>query len=158
MVKPVSSESKKAPHPPFGNEHRTTHRVRYADIDRMGVAYYANYLRWFEVGRSEMFRDLGFPYREVENRGIFMPVSEVYCKFMAGAPYDMELTIETKLDPTIRGGMKFDYRIYADDAETLLAYGYTKHAFVDGGGRVVRPPKFLRQAVAALTGEAKEAP
>jgi acyl-CoA thioester hydrolase len=116
----------------------------------MGVAYHANYLRWFEVGRSEMFRFLGLPYRSVEENGVLMPVSEVFCKFVSGARYDELITIETRLDPSVRGGMKFDYRIVAEDGRSLVARGYTKHAFVDGEGRVVRPPKFLKKVLAEI--------
>lgn len=134
--------------------HQTKCRVRYADVDQMGVAYHANYLRWFEVGRSEMFRDMGLSYREVEARGVLMPVSEVFCKFVSGARYDERLTIETRLDPSVRGGMKFDYRILGRDGRSLIASGYTKHAFVDGNGRVMRPPAFLKKVIQA----AKERP
>ena len=130
--------------------HETHCRVRYADIDRMGVAYHANYLRWFEVGRSEMFLFLGLPYRAVEEKGVLMPVSEVFCKFVSGARYDELLTIETRLDPSVRGGMKFNYRIFSENGRSLLARGYTKHAFVDAAGRVVRPPVFLQEALAQL--------
>jgi len=130
--------------------HETRSRVRYADVDQMGVAYHANYLRWFEVGRSEMFRSLGLPYRAIEEKGVLMPVSEVFCKFVSGARYDELITIETRLDPSVRGGMKFNYRIFSENGDTLVARGYTKHAFVDGSGRVVRPPAFLRQVLSEL--------
>ncbi len=130
--------------------HETRCRVRYADVDQMGVAYHANYLRWFEVGRSEMFRHLGLPYRAIEEKGVLMPVSEVFCKFVSGARYDDLITIETRLDPSVRGGMKFNYRIYSENGGALVARGYTKHAFVDERGRVVRPPAFLRQLLSGL--------
>ena len=130
--------------------HQTRCRVRYADVDQMGVAYHANYLRWFEVGRSEMFRFLGLPYRSIEEKGVLMPVSEVFCKFVSGARYDELITIETRLDPSVRGGMKFNYRIFSENGGTLVARGYTKHAFVDASGRVVRPPAFLRQVLSGL--------
>ena len=132
-----------------GFAHECSVRVRYADVDQMGVAYHAHYLRWFEVGRSEMFRTLGLPYREVEQRGVLMPVSEVFCKFVSGARYDDRLTIETRLDPAVRAGMKFDYRIFAGDRKQLVARGYTRHAFVDAAGKVVRPPAFLTDVLAA---------
>ena len=126
-----------------GSAHETRCRVRYADVDQMGVAYHANYLRWFEVGRSEMFRSLGLPYRAVEEKGVLMPVSEVFCKFVSGARYDDLLVIETRLDPGVRAGLKFDYRIFNGEGKQLVARGYTRHAFVDADGRVLRPPAFL---------------
>ncbi len=122
--------------------HRTTYRVIYGDTDNMGIAYYANYLRWFEIGRTEMFRSLGFTYKKIEAKGIFLPVSEAYCKFISSAQYDDLLVIETSLDKSVRGGMKFDYRIFNEDGKNILAEGYTKHACLNQSGRVVRPPEF----------------
>jgi acyl-CoA thioester hydrolase len=127
--------------------HRTTYRVIYGDTDNMGVAYYANYLRWFEIGRTEMFRDLGLAYSEIESRGLFLPVSEAHCKYKAPARYDELLAIETSLDLAMRAGMKFDYRISTDGDSRLVASGYTKHACMDASGRVVRPPAYLKQVI-----------
>lgn len=129
--------------------HRTTCRVIYGDTDRMGQAYYGNYFRWFEIGRTEMFRALGLPYGEIENRGFFLPVSECRAKFSAAARYDDVLVIETTVDAAVKGGIKFDYRIWREDGQTLLAEGFTKHAFVDRAGRVVRPPEFIRRLIAS---------
>jgi acyl-CoA thioester hydrolase len=149
----ASAEAAMAAATPGGGvfSHETRCRVRYADVDQMGVAYHANYLRWFEVGRSEMFRDLGLPYRAVEERGILMPVSEVFCKFVSGARYDDVLIIETRLDSSIRAGMKFEYRIFTESRGELVAKGYTRHAFVDADGRVVRPPAFLTDVLKKTT-------
>jgi len=129
--------------------HRTTSRVIYGDTDNMGVAYYANYLRWFEVGRTEMFRFLGLTYKSIESKGVYLPVSEVYCKFKSSARYDDLIVIETTLDTGVRGGIKFDYNIYREDGKTLLVQGYTKHACLNGNGRVIRPPAFLLELIAA---------
>jgi acyl-CoA thioester hydrolase len=112
----------------------------------MGMAYHANYFRWFEMGRTEMFRALGLPYREIEARGVFLPVSECLCKFISSARYDDRITIETSLDLTMRAGVRFNYILYNDD-EAKLATGYTKHACVNSQGRVVRPPAFLTQCI-----------
>jgi acyl-CoA thioester hydrolase len=128
--------------------HKTTIRVRYGDTDKMGFVYHANYFRWFEVGRSEMFRSMGIPYKSIESKGIFLPLSEIHCKFNAPSQYDDILLIETSLDSHYRAGMKFDYQIFSENGDKLLASGYTKHACVDSGGRVVRPPKFLTDSIA----------
>jgi len=128
-------------------KHRITYRVIYGDTDNMGVAYHANYLRWFEMGRTEIFRALGLTYKSIEAKGIFLPVSEVYCKFAASAHYDDLIVIETTVDGGVRGGMKFDYRIFSEDGRKLLASGYTKHACLNDRGRVVRPPDFLSRIV-----------
>jgi acyl-CoA thioester hydrolase len=134
--------------------HRTNYRVIYGDTDNMGQVYYGNYFRWFEIGRAEMFRELGFPYKAVEENGIFLPVSETRCKYSTPAKYDDIIVIETAVDTSMKGGIKFDYTIYAEDGETLLAKGYTKHACVNVQGKVVRPPKFLKDIVAKLDSDA----
>jgi len=125
-------------------KHQTTYRVIYGDTDKMGIAYHANYLRWFEMGRSEMFRFLGLSYKAIEAKGIFLPVSEVLCKYKASARYDDILVIETSLDTTIRAVIRFDYSIFNEDGNSLLVKGYTKHACVNADGKVVRPPEFLK--------------
>ena len=127
--------------------HRTTYRVIYGDTDNMGQAYYGNYYRWFEIGRSEMFRHLGLPYKAVEDKGIFLPVAESHCKYATPAKYDDVLVIETSLDTKLKATIKFDYKIYQEDGKTLVARGYTKHPCVDRDGKVVRPPKFLKDII-----------
>jgi acyl-CoA thioester hydrolase len=124
--------------------HRTEARVMYAETDAMGIVYYANYLRWFEVGRTELLRGLGIPYQKVEEEGISLPVSEVFCKYHASAKYDDVLTIETSVDFIKRASIQFGYRIFREADETLLVTGSTLHAFVDRKGRIVKIPSFLR--------------
>jgi len=128
--------------------HRITYRVIYGDTDKMGVVYHANYLRWFEMGRTETFRHLGLAYSEIEKKGILLPVSEVWCKYLHPARYDDMLIIETGLDTGIKGGMKFDYNILREADEKPLVKGYTKHACINSEGRVVRPPRFLQELIA----------
>ncbi len=127
--------------------HRCSTRVIYGDTDNMGYAYYANYLRWFEMGRTELFRAWGVTYRQMEERGIFLPVSEAYCKYLQPVGYDDRLIIETRLDLEVKAGMKFDYRILAEKGETPVAAGFTRHPYVDENGRVVRPPTFIRDLI-----------
>ncbi len=126
---------------------KTTVRVIYGDTDNMGIAYHANFFRWFEIGRSEMFRSLGLAYRDIEKRGIFLPVSEVGCKYLAPVRYDDLLVIETTLDASVRGGMKFDYSILKESDPTVLARGFSKHACMNREGKVVRPPAFIMDLV-----------
>ena len=127
--------------------HRTTYRVIYGDTDNMGQAYYGNYFRWFEIGRTEMFRSLGLSYKAVEDHGIYLPVAETHCRYAAPAKYDDILIIETSVDSGIKAGIKFDYRIFREDGKTLVAKGYTKHPCVNKDGKVVRPPSFIREIV-----------
>jgi acyl-CoA thioester hydrolase len=138
-------------------KHRTQIRVIYGDTDRMGYAYNGNYFRWFEIGRTEMFRSLGLPYREIEARGVFLPLSECGAKFTAPARYDDLLTVETAVDGSVRGGIKFDYRIYREADGRLLAEGFTKHACVDADGRVMRPPAFIREVIAKISADRRPA-
>ena len=76
--------------------HKTPYRVIYGDTDNMGVAYHANYLRWFEIGRTELLRSWGLPYRQIESRGLLLPVAEAQCKFAAPAKYDDMLQVGTR--------------------------------------------------------------
>ena len=122
----------------------TTTRVIYGDTDKMGVVYYANYLRWFEIGRNELLRQMGLTYKAIEKEGFFMPVSEAVCKYLAPAHYDDNIDIETSLDTGIKAGMKFHYRILNADTQEVLAEGSTRHACVTPQGKVVRPPKLIR--------------
>ena len=128
-------------------KHQTTYRVIYGDTDKMGIAYYGNYLRWFEIGRTEMIRSWGFSYKNLEKEGVFLPVSEAYCKFLASAQYDDILVIHTVLDTNVKAGLKFNYEVSNQADKKLLTTGFTKHAFMDSRGRVVRPPMFLRELI-----------
>jgi acyl-CoA thioester hydrolase len=125
---------------------KTTCRVIYGDTDKMGFAYYANYFRWFEQARADMFRSWGLSYREVEEKGFFMPVSEAYCKYISSVDYDDILIIETELDTSVKAGIKFNYLMLNEDNKTV-AKGHTKHACLNSDGKVVRPPGFLTKII-----------
>lgn len=129
--------------------HKTTYRVIYGDTDRMGVVYYANYLRWFEIGRNGLLRSVGLPYTEIEKQGIMLPVSEAQCKYLSSVFYDDEIIIETFLDPAVRSGLKIDYVIYRKEDMRVAAKGYTKHACVGKDGKVIRPPAFITKALSS---------
>jgi acyl-CoA thioester hydrolase len=117
-----------------------TYRVIYGDVDSMKVAYYANYLRWFEIGRSELIRHLGLPYVEMENRGYLLPVTEAYCKYLKSARYDDLIHISTGVGFIRKASIRFDYRI-ANPEKDLLARGYTVHACLDSQGNITRLPE-----------------
>ncbi|PIE67031.1 MAG: thioesterase [Deltaproteobacteria bacterium] len=125
----------------------TSYRVIYGDTDTMGIAYHANYLRWFEMGRNELFRHLGLPYKEVESRGLSLPVSEAKCKYHRPAHYDDILYIHTTVNTGFRAGLQFDYTITNKDQSVTHTTGYTRHAFVNEAGKVVRPPAFIRELI-----------
>ncbi|HPA14840.1 MAG TPA: thioesterase family protein [Desulfobacterales bacterium] len=127
--------------------YQTTYRVIYGDTDNMGYGYYANYLRWFEIGRAEMLRSWGLSYKMIETQGIFLPASEARCKYMHPVKYDDLLIIETSIDTSFKGAVKFDYRIRSEDGQKIHAVGFTKHACIDRNGKVVRPPRFLMEII-----------
>ena len=118
---------------------RTLVRVRYAETDRMGVVYYANYLVWFEVGRTEWLRDTGWTYREMELEGVALPVIEAHCEYRQPARYDDQIEIRTRAALLTPVRIRFDYDVIRDD-ETLVACGYTVHAALDATGRPRRLP------------------
>lgn len=124
--------------------HRTEIRVTYADTDAMGIVYYANYLKWFEVGRTELMRSLGIVYKEMEEGGTFLPVLEVFCKYHASGKYDDVLLVETSLDFLKRASIRFAYRILRKADGIQLVTGSTLHAFLDQEGRIVKIPAVLR--------------
>lgn len=119
----------------------TYYRVIYGDCDSMAIVYYANYLRLFEIGRTEFLRELGVTYREVEDSGFFLPTTEAYLKYLKPALYDDLLTIETIIGSVRRASSRFDYTIYR--GEDIVVQGYTIHACLDRENRIVRLPDFL---------------
>jgi acyl-CoA thioester hydrolase len=129
----------------------TSYRVIYGDTDQMGVVYYANYLRWFERGRSEWLRQIGLPYATIEQHGFHFPVSEVSCRYGQSARYDDVVRIETELVKLGRASLSFDYQISREADRCILATGSTKHACIDGSGRVARIPRILTDAINAAS-------
>ena len=135
--------------PPRQLANITSYRVIYGDTDQMGVVYYANYLRWFERGRSEFLRQIGLPYTRIEGQGVHFPVVEVTCHYTQSARYDDEIEIHTELVELGRASFAFSYRLYRAADQNLLATGTTKHASVDRSGKIMRIPKILFDAVSA---------
>ena len=126
----------------------STVRVRYAETDTMGVVYYANSFVWFEVGRCDLLRAVGSTYRELEARGVLLPVIEAHCEFRDPARYDDELEIATRgalLSPV---RVEFRYEVVRRTDRTLLATGRTVHAAVDDQGRPRRLPADVREVLA----------
>ncbi len=126
-----------------------SYRVIYGDTDKAGVVYYANYLKLFEIGRTEWMRDiLGKPYRELENSGILFPVVEVYVRYKAPAGYDDLLTIHTALKDISKVTLTFYYEIKRHDK--ILVTGNTKHAAADTTGKLTRIPKEISLGIKNL--------
>ncbi|HEY7321467.1 MAG TPA: thioesterase family protein [Candidatus Binatia bacterium] len=123
-----------------GTKNITSYRVIYGDTDQMGIVYYANYLRWFERGRSEFLRQIGLPYTQIEGRGYYFPVTEVSCRYFKSARYDDLITIATQLKSFGRATLHFEYRISIESETSFLALGWTRHACVNTDGRITRIP------------------
>lgn len=123
-------------------------RVRYAETDQMGVVYHANYLVWFEVGRTDLLRAFGWTYREMEASGVRLPVLEAHCEYRRPARYDDELEILTqgRLLSPVRLEFTYEVRLKAD--QRVVATGYTRHAAVDLAGRPCRLPIRVRDVFA----------
>ena len=111
--------------------HSIEHRVIYGDTDAGQVVYYANYFRWFESGRREIFRSLKIDYRELDKRGIMTPVVEAHCSYFHPARYDDIVIIETKIAEIKEKSIKFEQKIYRKKDKKILAAGYTINVFVD---------------------------
>jgi acyl-CoA thioester hydrolase len=120
-------------------------RVRYAETDQMGFAYYANYLAWFEVGRCEWLRSLGWSYRELEARdAILLPVIEAHCEYRQPARYDDELLIRARGELLSPVRLRFTYDVVRAADGAVLASGHTMHASTDPAGRPKRLPERVR--------------
>jgi acyl-CoA thioester hydrolase len=119
----------------------TSYRVIYGDCDSMAIVYYSNYLRFFEIGRTELLRDMGLTYREVEEKGFFLPATETYLKYLKPAVYDDLILIETTIGFVRRASSRFNYTIFR--GSEILVQGYTVHACLDRDDKIVRFPDFL---------------
>ncbi len=119
-------------------------RVRYAETDQMGFAYYGNYPQYYEVGRADAMRQLGMSYKDMEEKGVVMPIVDMKIKYIRPARYDDLLTIKTIVPELPASRMHFDYEIYNDNG-VLLNKGYTVLAFLkkENGRPCAAPSWFL---------------
>lgn len=110
-------------------------RVIYGDTDQMGVVYYANYFRYFELSRSEYFRARGGNYVELERTGFGLPVVEAHCDYKAPARYDDVLVVTVWVAELKRASIRFEYEVRRDGEPRVLATGHTRHACIARDGR-----------------------
>lgn len=127
-------------------------RVRYAETDQMGVVYHANHFIWFEVGRVELLRQLGFSYKEMEERDrCFIAVVDARCRYKAPAVYDDQILVRTWLKNVRESAIHFGYELVRVGDGTVLAEGETTHIVADGQMQKTSLPekymKVFRQAV-----------
>lgn len=124
--------------------HETSLSVRYAETDQMGVVHHANYLVWFELGRTEFCKAKGFSYRDMEiEEDALMVVAEIYCRYKSPAFYDDTILVRTKLTEIRSRTLRFVYEIFRPSDETVLVEGESMHIFTDKTKKVRSlPPKY----------------
>jgi acyl-CoA thioester hydrolase len=125
----------------------STIRVRYAETDQMGIAHHAEYFAWFEVGRTDLLRECGMSYRELEAGGLRLPVIEASARFLKPVLYDDVLEVRTELAALRGARVGFTYEVRRGGTEGPLATGATEHAAVDAQGRPRRLPDALRRSL-----------
>ncbi|MDD2464370.1 MAG: thioesterase family protein [Desulfobulbus sp.] len=136
----------------------TTYRVIYGDTDAAGVVYNANYLRYFEIGRTEMMRTWALPYSAIEALGCILPVTESYLRFKAPAAYDDLITIATSLVEVSKLTCRFHYAITCEQGKgkpTLLVKGFTAHACVNRQGKLTPFPQPVLEKIEAILEKGK---
>jgi len=122
-------------------ENRMRFRVRYVETDQMGIAHHSNYFAWFECGRAELMRELGYTYAEMEKEGILMPIVEVHCKYIRPAFYDDLLELRTIVDGLPKARIKLSYVITRVETGEKIAEGATTLAFLNENRKPIRAPK-----------------
>ncbi len=117
-------------------------RVRYADTDQMKMVYYAKFFEYFEQGRSDLLRDIGMPYPEIERMGYFLPVIEAHAKYFKPARYDDLIVVRTTLTDIPQVRVRIEYQVHNDASGEVHAEGYTVHGFLNASsGRPARAPE-----------------
>lgn len=127
---------------------RIQHRITYAKTDQMGVVYHGNYAEFYEIGRTELLRSVGYPYNELEKKGIQMPILDLHCKYIGSALYDELITIEAIVYERLNGvRIKVDYKIY-NEQDKLINEGYTTLCCIDAKTkRPVRIPNEMWESL-----------
>jgi acyl-CoA thioester hydrolase len=137
------------------NSHETKIRVRYAETDQWGVVYHSNFFVWFEVGRVELLRSLGFSYKEMEEKDdSHTVVVEVNCFYEKPAHYDDVIRVRTWVAESKKRTLRFAYEVFNDETGQRLARGETLHVICDGQGRPKALPEKYR-AVIPITNQAE---
>ncbi len=127
--------------------HTTEIKVRYAETDNMGIVYYANYLVWFEVGRTEYLLSQGMDYRDVEKDGLFMAVVEARCVYKAPARYGETVVVSTWPADVRNSSLTFAYKVTRKGEDKVLCEGYTSHVLID---KDLKPKKIPEKIKALL--------
>lgn len=128
--------------------YETEIRVRYAETDQMGIVHHSNYLVWFEAGRSDLCRQKGFSYKEMEEENSLLVVAEAQVRYKSPALYDDLVMIRTKVAEIRSRSIRFNYEVYRASDHTILAEGETLHFVTDTSKRVKSLPDIYRQKLA----------
>lgn len=110
-------------------------RVRYKETDQMGIAHHANYVVWFEIGRTDLCRATGIPYAEIESRGFILVVTEINCRYRTPFRYDDDVLIRTSVSSAASRAIKFAYELYDGAGQELRATGFSSHMWLDRNTR-----------------------
>jgi acyl-CoA thioester hydrolase len=123
-------------------------RIRYADTDQMKMVYHAKYLEYFEQGRSDLLREIGLPYSEIERMGYYLPVLEAHAKYLKPARYDNLISVITTIHEMPLARIRIDYKITLEDEKDNFVEGYTIHGFVSAAtGKPARAPEHFLEAL-----------
>jgi len=142
---------------PTKEYHDAPLRVRYAETDQMGVVYHANYLVWFEIGRVELMRALGFEYKLMEAEDdCYIVVVEASCRYLHPARYDELLRVRTRISQAGSRVVKYSYQLLRDSDDHLLASGATTHVICGKDGKPKLLPQKYRDRFRALATESPE--
>jgi acyl-CoA thioester hydrolase len=114
----------------------------------MGIVYHTNYIRWFEIGRTELLREMDIPYSQIEIMGYSLPLTEVHCHFLYPARYDQNILIETEISYFRRASIKFNYIIFDEKKEKILVEGESVHTCINKQGKIVRVPSNIAEKIA----------
>lgn len=131
---------------PEGRVVETELRVRYSETDRMGIVYHGAYVAWFEVGRTEFCRAAGFPYRRMEDDGLWILVTRVECVYRRPARYDDRIIVRARMTELGSRGLAFAYEVVNEGREKV-ADGASRHVFADTNGRPARAPAEVVEAL-----------
>lgn len=120
-------------------------RVRYQETDKFGIVYYANYYVWFEIGRTEFFRNMGFPYAELEKKGIYIVIVSSACRYKQPAYYDDQITVKSRVSSVKNTSFTFEYEVARGN--DLLATGKTVQVLVNKDRKPVKIPADIRELI-----------
>ncbi len=126
-------------------QNETRFIVRYAETDQMGIVHHSNYAVWFEAGRTDFLKNIGFSYGKIEEIGAMLPLIELKCSFKNAAKYEDEIIVKTSLKESTNTRMTFSYEVYKEGSDKVLSHGETVHVWTDLNLKPVNIKKFKPQ-------------